>query len=136
MIDIQTEPIDPEEVLKSVVNPLGGAEVLFLGRVRSETDGREVVHLDYEAYGDMAQSELEDLVQQVRGANDVLGIAVSHRIGRLKVGEIAVAVAVSAEHRPEAFRACRWMIDKVKERVPIWKKECFEDGSKWVVEHP
>ncbi len=136
MIAVQAEPIDVAAVLAAVEGESEGAAVLFVGRVRDHTGPRSVTHLDYEAYGAMAISEIEQLVRQAQHDRGAARVAVVHRTGRLEIGEAAVAIAVSSAHRPAAFEACRWLIDTLKQRVPIWKRESFEDGTEWVSDRP
>ncbi|MHC5210098.1 MAG: molybdenum cofactor biosynthesis protein MoaE [Planctomycetota bacterium] len=133
---MQAEPIDPGRVLAAVEGPAEGGVVLFLGRVRDHARGRSVTHLDYEAYEPMAASELAALAEEARADHGAARIALVHRTGRLGLGEVAVAIAVASAHRAEAFAACSWLIDRVKERVPIWKKECYADGSQWISDRP
>lgn len=129
-------PIDLMAVLDAVEGRGEGAAVLFVGRVRDHTGDRDVTHLDYEAYGSMAAGEMESLAEQARTEHGAARVAIVHRTGRLEIGEAAVAIAVSSGHRPAAFAACRWLIDTLKERVPIWKKECFADGEEWISDRP
>lgn len=136
MIHVTDQPIDLDSVLRSVDGDGEGAVVLFVGRVRDRSRDRDVTRLDYEAYGSMAESELSALAATAREEHGAVGVALVHRVGRLEIGDAAVAVAVSAAHRPEAFEACRWLIDTLKERVPIWKKERYSDGEEWIAEHP
>lgn len=136
MIAVQSEPIDVAAVLAAVESPGDGGVVLFLGRVRDEARGRAVRQLDYEAYGGMARAELEALAREARAAHGAGRVALVHRTGRLAVGEVAVAIAVSAPHRAAAFEACAWLIDALKQRVPIWKKEWYADGAAWVSDRP
>ncbi len=136
MIAVTQEPIDVDAVLRAVEGPSEGAVALFLGRVRDHARGREVERLDYEAYGGMAEAEMTALAETARREHGAAKVALVHRVGRLEIGDVAVAVAVSSAHRPEAFAACRWLIDTLKERVPIWKKERYEDGEEWIAEHP
>ena len=136
MIAVQATPIDVAQVLEAVEGPGEGGVVLFVGRVRDTARGRGVRRLDYEAYPAMAQSEMEALAGEARGSHGAARVALVHRTGRLEVGEIAVAIAVAAPHRAQAFEACRWLIDALKQRVPIWKKEWYEDGSEWVSDRP
>ena len=129
------EPIRPEELLRQVQSVRAGAVVLFLGTVRQRTQGRETVALDYEAYSQMALRQMAQLEAQARSRWPLVECALVHRLGHLELGEISVAVAVSAPHRREAFEAARWLIDTLKRQVPIWKKENWADGtSQWV--HP
>ncbi len=135
MIQLTHQPIDPQMVLECVASPAAGAVVLFLGTVREQSGGRAAVALEYEAYPDMARRELEQLAAEARQRWDLCGCAIVHRLGRLEVGQVSVAVAASAPHRRAAFEAGQWLIDRIKEVVPIWKNEQFADGtSEWV--HP
>jgi len=136
LVAVQSQPIDVAAVLAAVEGPGEGGVVLFLGRVRDHARGRSVLGLDYEAYGPMAQLELLALARHARERLGAARVALVHRIGRLALGEVAVAVAVSAAHRPAAFEACRWLIDTLKERVPIWKKEWYADGGEWISDRP
>ena len=136
MIALTGQPIDVDAVLSAVDGPGEGGVVLFLGRVRDRSQGRSVTRLDYEAYGDMALLELQTLAQQARDLHGAANVALVHRTGRLAIGDVAVAIAVSAPHRQQAFAACAWLIDTLKQRVPIWKKEWYADGSQWIAEHP
>jgi molybdopterin synthase catalytic subunit len=135
MIRLTTEPIDYAALTERVRRPDCGGVVLFLGTVRDLTDGRMTVALDYEAYPAMAEKKLAEIEQETRRRWPVGEIALVHRLGRLGVGEVSVAAAVSCPHRAEAFEACRFAIDRLKEFVPIWKKENWADGTtEWV--HP
>ena len=135
MIRLTTEPIDYAALTEQVRRPDCGGVVLFLGTVRDLTDGRVTVALDYEAYPAMAEKKLAEIEQETRRRWPVGEIALVHRLGRLAVGEVSVAAAVSCPHRAEAFEACRFAIDRLKELVPIWKKENWADGTtEWV--HP
>lgn len=131
-VDLVHSPIQVDRLLRHVRHPHAGAVVLFLGTVRDNPDGPRVQHLDYEAYERMARAEMERIAGEVVRRWPVLGVALEHRVGRLEVGEVSVAVAVSAPHRREAFEAGRYAIDTLKVRVPIWKKEVWEGGSRWV----
>jgi molybdopterin synthase catalytic subunit len=135
-VEVTPDPIDIGALLASVEGSGEGAVVLFAGRVRDRTGDRSVTHIDYEAYGDMAEREMTGLADEARREHGAVRVALLHRTGRLRIGDVAVAIAVSAPHRPAAFDACRWLIDSVKERVPIWKKEHGADGSAWISEHP
>jgi molybdopterin synthase catalytic subunit len=106
--------------------------VLFLGTVRQNARGQQVLHLDYEAYAALARKEMLRIAEEIMDRWPVLRLALVHRLGRLEVGEISVAVAVSAPHRGEAFEAGRYAIDTLKVRVPIWKKEVWTTGARWV----
>ena len=135
MIRLTQEPIDYHALTEEVRRPGCGGVVLFLGTVRDLTGGRETVALDYEAYPAMAEKKMSEIEEDVRRRWPVGAIGLVHRLGRLGVGEVSVAVAVSCPHRAEAFDACRHAIDRLKELVPIWKKENWADGAtEWV--HP
>ncbi|MCO6458343.1 MAG: molybdenum cofactor biosynthesis protein MoaE [Pirellulaceae bacterium] len=135
MIRIVDTPIDSHDVLQSVASPLAGAVVLFLGTTRAVTHGRQTSSLDYECYGEMAAGKLRELADEARRRWPLVGCSLVHRIGHLELGEASVAVAVSSAHRRDAFEAGQWLIDTLKETVPIWKRENWADGtSQWV--HP
>ena len=135
MVTITSGPIDVTLVLQSVQSPLAGAAVLFLGTTREMTGDRRTESLDYEAYGDMAEKKMAELETQARLRWPLTGCAIVHRVGRVAVGEASVAIAVSSPHREEAFAAGKWLIDALKETVPVWKKENWaHGGSQWV--HP
>lgn len=135
MVDIITQPIDTQALLERVIAPEAGAVVLFLGTTRSLTNGRGTDSLDYECYPEMAREKLAELESEARSRWPLVDCAIVHRIGRLEIGEASVAVAVSTPHRQAAFEAGQWLIDTLKQVVPIWKKENWSDGdSQWV--HP
>ncbi len=135
MIRLTSEPIDYAALTESVRSTDSGAVVLFMGTVREMTDGRRTTALDYDAYTPMAQAKLNELETQARARWPIDKLAIIHRTGRLELGEVSVAVAVSCPHRHEAFEAARFLIDELKVTVPIWKKENWSDGTtEWV--HP
>ena len=135
MIRLTTEPIDYHALTEQVCRPNCGAVVTFLGTVRDLTGDRVTRALDYEAYPGMAEKKMAEIERDTRARWPVGEIALVHRLGHLDVGEVSVAVAVSCPHRAQAFEACRFAIDRLKELVPIWKKENWADGStEWV--HP
>ncbi len=135
MIQLTTQPIDHAALTDQVRRHDCGAVVTFLGTVRDLTDGRVTVALDYEAYPAMAEKKLAEIETETRNRWPVGEILLVHRLGHLDVGEVSVAVAVSCPHRGQAFEACRFAIDRLKEIVPIWKKENWADGgTEWV--HP
>ena len=136
MIEITDKNINIQQVIDQVRDESAGGIDVFIGTVRNNTGGRQVLALDFEAYETMAVSELEKIIRAVRDQWPVIKIAVSHAIGRKKIGDVAVVIAVSAAHRDAAFQACRYVIDTLKQTVPIWKKEIFEDGEVWVTPHP
>lgn len=125
-------PIDVQELEQVVANPAAGAIVTFAGTTRRDNVGRRVLRLEYEAYEPMALSEMRKLALEAGQRWKIIRIAIRHRIGVVEVGETSVAIAVSAAHRAEAFEACRFAIDRLKEVVPIWKKEYFEGGEVWI----
>jgi molybdopterin converting factor subunit 1 len=131
---ISDRPLDAGAVVNRVLGPDVGGVVTFVGTVRDASRGHTIRHLEYEAYPEMAERELEKICEEAAqqwGAR----VAVAHRIGHLAIGEIAVVVAAAAKHRGEAFAACRYTIDTLKVRVPIWKKEFAEGGEYWVEDH-
>ena len=135
MLQLTHDKIDTAAVLDSVATVQAGAVVLFLGTVRELTEGRQTASLDYECYPTMAEKKLLELASLARERWPVLACTVVHRLGHLDLGEVAVAVAVSTPHRADAFEAARWLMDTIKQDVPIWKKEHWSDGaSDWV--HP
>lgn len=125
-------PLSVEEVVQKVIHPEAGAISTFIGTVREWTKGRRTLYLKYEAYRSMAEKQLskigEEILKQWPGAR----VAISHRIGHLEISDIAVVIAVSTPHRGDAFAASRYAIERIKEIVPIWKKEVWEDGEAWV----
>jgi molybdopterin synthase catalytic subunit len=135
MIRLTHEPIDHAALTEQVRRPGCGAVVTFLGTVRDLTEGVVTTALEYEAYPRMAEKKLAEIEAETRARWPIGDIALVHRLGRLEVSEISVVVAVSCPHRAQAFEACRHAIDRLKEIVPIWKKENWADGrSEWV--HP
>jgi molybdopterin synthase catalytic subunit len=135
MIKITAEPIDYAAVTDLVRSPLAGAVCTFLGTVREFTGDRRTVALAYESYPEMALKKMAELEEVARRRWPVIELALVHRVGNLELGEVSVAVAVSCPHRHESFEACRWLIDTLKQVVPIWKKEIWADGNEeWV--HP
>jgi len=127
------EPLDPAPLVALVQSPDMGAVVTFAGVVRNHFGGRKTAFLEYEAYTGMAEAVLEQIAREARTRWNIGGIAVHHRIGRLEIGETAVLVVVAAPHRREAFEAAAWIMDRIKEIAPIWKKEYWADGAaEWV----
>ena len=129
MILLVREPVDVA-ALQDVASR-DGALCLFLGVVRDENEGRRVLRLEYEAYEDMALPLMEEIAAEARRQFGVGEVRIVHRLGRLEIGEVSVAVAAASPHRAEAFAACRYAIDTLKARVPIWKKEFYADGAVW-----
>ena len=133
MFNVTTEPINIQAVNDSVKRSTDGAVVTFDGIVRDNFDGRAVRYLAYEAYAPMAEKKMAEIATAVRQKFAIGDIAMVHRIGRLDIGESSIVIAVAAPHRHAAFEACAYAMDRVKEEVPIWKKEFFDDGeSHWV----
>ena len=132
LVRLQEAPLDLAPLLSFVQGPGEGAVAVFLGTVRDHHGGRRVVHLEYEAYPEMAESELRRIAEESLERFGVARVAVAHRTGRLAIGEASVAVAVSSEHRRQALEACRFVIDTLKQRAPIWKREVYEDGAVWI----
>ncbi|HUA33807.1 MAG TPA: molybdenum cofactor biosynthesis protein MoaE [Candidatus Binataceae bacterium] len=131
-ITIGREPIDVAALEREVADPGAGAIVSFTGTTRDGNAGRKVLRLEYEAYEPMALSEMGKLAREAGERWRIVRIAIAHRVGVVEIGETSVAIAVSAAHRAEAFEACRFAIDRLKEIVPIWKKEHFEGGEVWI----
>jgi molybdopterin synthase catalytic subunit len=138
MIDIllTEKPLNLQACIDYVLAPECGGIDVFIGTVRNATKGKTVLRLEFEAYERMAVKELQLICEQALESWPIYNISVHHRTGTLMIGEIPVIVAVSAAHRDAAFDACRYIIDTLKQTVPIWKKEVFEDGEIWVAAHP
>jgi molybdopterin synthase catalytic subunit len=135
------QPIDITALITAVQSPTRGGIAMFLGTVRNHQAGRQVLRLHYSAYSPMAEAECARIVAEAQGKWDV-AVTVAHRLGRLEIGDTAVAVIAASAHREEAFAACRYLIEQIKRRAPIWKQEFYADGSVgWVdpstgAEHP
>jgi molybdopterin converting factor subunit 1 len=126
------DPIDLDVVVDEVRDERAGAVATFMGTTRAESRGRTVLHLDYEAYAGMAEQVMEKIADDLKARYDLCDIAITHRIGRVEIGETSVAIAVSAPHRHEALAACKDAIDTLKTHVPLWKKEVYEGGEEWI----
>ncbi len=131
-IIFQTDPIDLSKMLQEFGTEADGAVVTFIGRARNHTAGKKVTHLEYEIYNDMAESEMDKLVSYAIEKWSISECLVIHRHGRVNTGEATILISVSSSHRDEAYQASRYIIDTIKKTVPIWKKEFYSDGSKWV----
>jgi len=132
-IEITAEPLSEQAVTGSVADAGAGAVCLFSGVVREQTGGRRVKYLEYEAHAPMALAKMREIAGLVRARwPEVRRVAIVHRVGRLEIGEASVLIAISSPHRGQAFEACHFAIDTLKETVPVWKKEYFEDGEVWV----
>ena len=132
MFEIVSHPIDVAAVTAAVAHAGAGATVTFVGTTRDHNDGRRVTRLEYEAYPEMALAEMRKIGERARQRWSIEGLAIVHRIAVVPIGEASVVIAVSAGHRGAAFDACRFAIDRLKEVVPIWKKEHFEGGEIWI----
>ena len=132
MIVITEQPLNPEEYTSLVQRDSNGAVVTFLGTTRDSFEGKKVIHLEYEAYEEMAYKKLEEIRQELRAEFGVEDVAIAHRIGPVNIGQISLVVAVASPHRKEAFYACHEAVNRLKHVVPIWKKEVYEGGEHWV----
>lgn len=135
-LKISDKALDIQACINWVSTPDCGGIDVFIGTVRNVTKGKSVTRLEFEAYEAMALSEIKKIAEQALAKWPVQRIAIHHRVGVLAIGEVPVVIAVSAPHRDAAFDACRYAIDTLKQTVPIWKKEVFEDGEVWVGAHP
>lgn len=129
MMFITQEAIPLEKFLAENPDPSSGAQVFFVGRVRNENHAKSVKQVFYESYPSIAEKEIKKIVESVQSSFEACQIRLQHRVGLLEVGEVAVAIAANAPHRDEAFRACRMMIEELKQKIPIWKNEIYEDGT-------
>ncbi len=125
-------PLETEDLTDRVRTGSSGAVVTFLGTTRDHNAGRHVTMLEYEAYRPMADKMLAQVASEMIGRWELGGVAIGHRIGRVDIGETSLVVATSAPHRQDAFQACQYAIDRIKQIVPIWKKEHFEGGEVWI----
>ena len=131
-VSVGDGPIDTAALVSEVSRPDAGATVLFLGTVRDHSEGKEgVTHLSYEVFPEMVEQKIAEIIEEAAGKWPVLSVAVEHRSGDVALGEASVAVAVSSAHRADAFESARHMIDELKDRAPIWKKEHWPGGSEW-----
>ena len=125
-------PLDAEAIAAEVADDRAGAIATFVGAVRRQSRGREVLHLEYEAYAGMAEAVMAEIAAELDGRHELCAVAIAHRVGQVEIGEASVVVAVSAPHRAAALAACAEGIDALKERVPLWKKEVYEGGEEWL----
>jgi MoaE-MoaD fusion protein len=132
LFEVTDKPLSVDELIEAVLTEGDGAVVTFVGTVRDNSEGRRVLALEYEAYKEMAEAEMKRIGLEMVDKWGLHGIAMRHRVGKLEVGETSVIIAVSAPHRYEAFEACSEALNMLKETVPVWKKEYFEDGEVWV----
>lgn len=135
-INISSKPLNYSSCIEKVLSPQCGGINVFIGTVRGQTAGKKVIRLEYEAYERMALKEMGKIAEQALHKWSIGSILIHHRTGVLQVNEVVVVIAVAAPHRQAAFEACRYAIDTLKQTVPIWKKEVFEDGELWVAAHP
>ncbi len=135
-VHITKETLRVANCYEHVSHVSAGGHAMFIGTVRNQTKGNEVLKLEFEAYTPMAIKELEKIAQTVIEKWDAIKVSIHHRVGTLRVGDIAVIISVSTPHRAASFEACQYAIDTLKETVPIWKKEIFRDGEVWVSAHP
>jgi len=129
---LSEEPLDLEAAVAEVADERAGAVATFVGTTRSESRGRSVLYLEYEAYEGMAEKVMEELAAELEQKHEVTAVAIHHRTGRVEIGERSVVIAVSAPHRRAALAACAEAIDRLKETVPLWKKEVYEGGEEWI----
>src|SRR5262245_2505399 len=132
MYEIVEHPIDVEAVTTAAADPSTGATVTFIGTTRNQNEGRQVTRLEYESYPEMAIAEIRKIGESLHERWSVARVAIVHRVGVVPIGEASVVIAVSAAHRRAAFEACHYAIDRLKEVVPIWKKEHFDGGEVWI----
>ena len=132
MIEITYEVLDQEAITERVRDSSAGAVVTFLGTTRDVTADRKVLYLEYEAYVPMAEKKLAEVAHEMLAKWPLHAVAISHRLGRLEIADVSLVVAVSSRHRGDAFAACQFSVDRIKQTVPIWKKEFFEGGEVWV----
>ena len=135
-VKISSQPLNPNDANAFVTNELCGGIVTFVGTARKFTQNKEVLRLEFEAYEPMAVKEMTKIAEQILQDFPAEKVAIHHRVGTVGLKEIAVIIAVACPHRKAAFAACEYAIDTLKETVPIWKKEIFEDGEVWVAAHP
>jgi len=135
-IKISSDPLSVARCYDYVNHHSAGGNALFVGTVRDKTQGKPVIKLEFEAYKPMAIKEIDKIAQSMVERWSALKISIHHRTGTLELGDIAVIIAVSTPHRKASFEACQYAIDTLKETVPIWKKEFFQDGAVWVAAHP
>ena len=133
LFEIVDQPINIEEVKQKVVNRNAGAITLFIGTVRELTKGKKTLRLEYQAYPAMAIKMFEQISKEIQERwSEEVKVAISHRVGQLEISDIAVVIAVSSPHRKVAYEANEYAIDRIKQIVPIWKKEFWEDGTEWI----
>jgi molybdopterin synthase catalytic subunit len=132
LIRITADPLDPQPLIEHVRRDESGAVAVFVGVVRNNNLGRRVLRLEYDAYPQMAEKKLRQVADEAMSRWPITDIAIAHRTGRLEIGETSLLVVVSSPHRDEAFEACQHTVNRIKEIVPIWKKEVWEGGEAWI----
>ena len=132
LFKILKNPIEPDALHREVLQDANGAIATFVGVVRNHSGDKRTDHLIYEAYAEMAEKKMQEISDEVKERWGITDLGILHRVGRLEIGEISVLIAVSSPHRAESFAACQYAIDRLKQVVPIWKKEVGEDGESWV----
>ena len=135
MFEITSDRLDPAPLVAAVRRDESGAVALFYGVVRNENMGRNVRYLEYDVYPEMAIKKMQEVAEEVRAKYPITGVGVLHRVGRLEIGETSLLVAVSSAHRAAAFEACHFAVDRIKQVVPIWKKEVWDNGEEWIEGH-
>ncbi len=132
LIRVTPDVLDTNEAVAAVESPAAGAVNVFLGVVRNNNLGRAVQYLEYDAYPGMAEKVMRELAEEAKQRFGLQDVAILHRTGRLEIGEASLLVAVSCGHRSESFEAGHWLVDEIKKKVPVWKKEVWEDGEEWI----
>lgn len=132
MYKVTRDRLDPQAVVDEVTKDSDGAIISFVGVVRRYSRGKQVLYLEYEAYEDMVEKVMAQIGEEVKERWPIGEVAIQHRIGRMEIGEASLVVVVASPHRKEAFEAIRYAVERVKEILPVWKKEVWEDGSSWV----
>ena len=132
LIRVTEQVLDTNEAVAAVGSPAAGAVNVFLGVVRDNNLGRRVAHLVYDAYPSMAEKVMRELAEEAKAQFGLIDCAVLHRTGRLEIGETSLLIAVSCGHRAESFEGGHWLVNEIKKRVPVWKKEVWEDGEEWI----
>lgn len=132
LIRVTSDELSTAEAVAAVASPRAGAIDIFLGVVRDNNYGREVDYLDYQAYPGMAERVMREIGESAQSKFEIEQYAILHRTGRLEIGETSLLVVVSSAHRVASFEACQWMVDEIKKRVPVWKKEVWSDGEAWI----
>lgn len=132
LIRVTGDELRTEEAVAAVESPAAGAVNVFLGVVRDNNLGRRVDHLVYDAYPSMAEKVMREIAEEAKARFDLLDCAVLHRTGRLEIGETSLLIAVSSGHRAASFEGGHWLVNEIKKRVPVWKKEVWEDGEEWI----